>query len=81
MVVGKLKESAEEGIIFKIENVRKLRVEQVSSFVYLGVLITRDGCAKTEMHARLVDEGRSVGALGTIIKKQGHLPKSKGTGI
>lgn len=41
-VMGKLKESLGEGIIFKLQNDIGLGVEWMSSFIYLGVLITRD---------------------------------------
>lgn len=69
MVMGKLKKSSEEIIIFKVQNDRKLIVEQMGSFASLGVLITIDESTNREVDVRLVNGERSVRVLVTILMR------------
>lgn len=59
IIIRKLKENPDKGIICKLQNDRELRVEYVSSFVYLGVLITKYGNTKRQLDARVVKGKRS----------------------
>lgn len=43
-----------------------MKLEKVDNFLYLGLLLTREGTVYEEIEARIVKEDRSVGSLNTF---------------